>query len=258
MNTFQIIILSIVEGLTEFLPVSSTAHLIITSKILNLPQSGFQKLFEVFIQGGAILSVVFLYRKLLFKSKKLLINILVSFIPTGIAGFLFYKLIKNIFFESLKLISFSLIFIGIFFFLLEYLILKGKLILNKEIKDMNFKEAFLIGLFQSLAIIPGISRAGIVIITMLVMRFKRESSAVYSFLLAMPTIILASFYDLYKSKELLISNNINNIFNLFLGFFLSFIFALISVKFFINYLRKNTLIFFGFYRIIIGIFTFFL
>ncbi|MFN4212474.1 MAG: undecaprenyl-diphosphate phosphatase [Microgenomates group bacterium] len=252
MNIFQIIILSIIEGLTEFLPVSSTAHLIVASKILNITQNNFHKLFEVFIQSGAILAVIFLYRETLFKNKKILINIFFAFIPTAFFGFLFYKIIKNIFFESLNLIVFSLIFGGIIFILIEILNAKKKIILAKENDQMIIKEALLIGFFQSFAIVPGVSRAGAVMIGMMILGFKREESAIFSFLLAVPTIFSASFFDLYKNKEILFMGE-GQFFTLFLGAFFSFIFALSAVKFFISFLKKKNLIVFGLYRIILAI-----
>lgn len=252
MNILQIITLAIVEGLTEFLPVSSTAHLIATAKFLNIPQNDFQKLFEIFIQGGAILSVIFLYWQTLLKDKKILINIFSAFLPTAFFGFLFYRIIKSIFFESLNLIVYSLIFGGTIFILIEILISKKRLILTKNNNQMTLKQAFLIGFFQSLAIIPGISRAGAVIIGMMILGFKRDESAVFSFLLAIPTIFSAALFDLYKNKEIVFINQ-GNFFTLFLGILFSFIFAFISVKFFINFLKKKSLIVFGVYRVILAI-----
>ncbi|MGC9031729.1 MAG: undecaprenyl-diphosphate phosphatase [Minisyncoccia bacterium] len=257
MNIFQIALLSIIEGLTEFLPISTTAHLIIFSKLLRIQASDFHKLFEVFIQGGAILSVIFLYKKLIFEDERLILNVLVAFLPTAFFGFVFYKLIKNVFFENIFLISFSLIFIGLIFIFIEYLIFKRQIILNKKIKNLGFKESFLIGFFQSLAIIPGVSRAGIVMISMMILGYKRNEAAIFSFLLAVPTIISASLFDLYKNKDLLFLSN-NNLFYLFLGSFLSFVFALISIKIFITFLGKKNLVGFGIYRIFLGIINLFL
>ena len=252
MNIFQIITLSIIEGLTEFLPISSTAHLIVTSKFLNIPQNDFQKLFEVFIQGGAILSIIFLYQKTLFKNKRVLINIFFAFLPTAIFGFFFYKIIKNIFFESLSLIVYSLIFGGIVFIIIEILISKKKIILTKENSQMTIREAFLIGFFQSLAIVPGVSRAGAVIIGMMILGFKRDQAAIFSFLLAVPTILSASIFDFYKNKEIFYTSQ-SQFFTLLLGAFFSFIFALISVKFFVSFLKRKNLVVFGLYRIVVAI-----
>jgi undecaprenyl-diphosphatase len=252
MNIFQIIILSAIEGLTEFLPVSSTAHLIVFSRLLHIQTTDFHKLFEVFIQAGAIFSVIFLYKKIIFNNKKLVLNILIAFLPTGFFGFILYKAIKNIFFENSFLISFSLISIGVIFCVVEYLIKKKKLILKKKTQDLTFKEALIIGFFQSFSIIPGVSRAGIVLITMMGLGYKREEAAVFSFLLAIPTIISASLFDLYKNQKLLLLSQ-NNFNYLILGSVLSFIFALISIKFFISFLQKKSLTIFGVYRIFFGL-----
>lgn len=252
MSILQIIVFSAVEGLTEFLPISSTAHLIVAGKILHIPHDNFQKLFEIFIQSGAILSVIFLYPQVLIKNKKILINIFVAFLPAAFFGFVFYKLIKNIFFESLTLITYSLFFGGLIFILIEILITRKIIILTKKNKQMTFKEAILIGFFQSLAIIPGVSRAGAVMIGMMLMRFKRDEAAVFSFLLAVPTIFSASLFDLYKNKEIIFMNK-NHLLTLFLGSFFSFIFAIVAIKFFINFLRKRNLVIFGVYRIVLAI-----
>ena len=255
MDLLDVFILGIVEGLTEFLPVSSTAHLILVSNFLKINQTEFQKLFEVVIQSGAIFAMLFLYLKYLIKNKFLWGKVFVSFIPTAFVGFVFYKIIKEIFFNSLTIILFSLFFLGLFFILTETLIKKEKIILQKSLVKMNLWEALIIGLCQSFAIIPGVSRAGIVILAMLFLRFKRKESAIYSFLLALPTIFVASIYDLYKNKGLIFEANI---FYLTIGFFTSFIFALISVKWFLGFLQNKTLIFFGWYRIVVAVLIFLL
>jgi undecaprenyl-diphosphatase len=252
MDLLNTIVLGIVEGVTEFLPISSTAHLIITSKLLNIPQTDFQKLFEVFIQSGAILAVVFLYFQDLKGNFKILKSLFFSFLPTAVVGFFLYKIIKNIFFESMNLIVFSLFFVGILFVLVEILVSKKKIILKKKIEDIDIFQALIIGLAQSIAIVPGVSRAGAVILSMLILDYRRDQSAKYSFLLSIPTIFMASFYDLYKSKDILLTN-LNQVGILIIGFFISFIFALISVKWLIGFLKKNSLIVFGIYRILLAI-----
>ena len=133
MDLLKTIVLGMVEGLTEFLPISSTAHLIITSKLLNISQTDFQKLFEVFIQSGAILAVVFLYFNELRVNFKILKNLFFSFLPTALVGFFLYKVIKNVFFESLIFIGVSLILVGIFFIIIENLVNKKKIGLKKKI-----------------------------------------------------------------------------------------------------------------------------
>lgn len=252
MDLLNTIILGVVEGVTEFLPISSTAHLIITSKFLNIPQTSFQKLFEVFIQSGAIMAVLFLYFQDLKSDFKTLKNLFFSFLPTAVVGFFLYKVIKNIFFESISLISFSLFLVGAIFVIVEFFLKKKKLILEKKIKDINIFQALIIGLGQSLAVVPGVSRAGAVILTMLVLGYRREEAAKYSFLLSIPTIFIASFFDLYKSKDVLIFD-FNQVKILVIGFFTAFIFALISVKWLIGFLKKNSLMIFGIYRITLAI-----
>ncbi len=248
----KIIILSAVEGITEFLPVSSTAHLILTSKLLNLPQTPFLKLFEVFIQTGAIAAVLFLYIKLLFKKRRLILNLFISFLPTAFFGLILYKTIKQTLFESYALIAINLIILGFVFLLIERLVKEKKLQLKKELEDMSLYTAFLVGLAQALAVFPGISRAGAVIIALMILGFKRKSAVEYSFLLAIPTIFAAGFFDLYKNLDLLTKSK-TYASTLLLGSLLSFIFAYISVKWFLKFLKKNTLVPFGIYRIVVGI-----
>jgi undecaprenyl-diphosphatase len=252
MNIIQTIILGVVEGITEFLPISSTAHLIITSHLLSLKQTEFLKLFEVFIQSGAILSVIFLYFKYLIKNKKVFLKLAVSFIPTAIIGLIFYNIIKGVFFESLILIAFALLALGVLFIFLEKKVSNGSLKLNKKISDMSYMHAFIIGALQAFAIIPGVSRAGAVIVSMMAMKYKRDESAIYSFLLAVPTIGAASVFDLYKNIDL-ISTSITNIQMIVIGFLVSFVTAYFAVKWLISYLKKNSLAIFGYYRIALAI-----
>lgn len=257
MDLFKALILGIVEGVTEFLPISSTAHLILVSKLLNLPQTDFQKLFEVFIQGGAILAVIFIYSKYILNHQQLLGKIFFSFLPTAVVGFLFYKTIKNVFFESTIIISSSFFLLGIGFLLIEFLIKKKRIRLTQFINELSDRDAFLIGAAQSIAVVPGVSRAGIVLIIMMVMGYKRDEAAVYSFLLAVPTILAASFFDLYQSREIVLSN-LNNLWVLLFGFGIAFIFAYWSVRWLIGYLQKHRLTVFGIYRMIIALLLFML
>jgi len=252
MTIFHSIILGIVEGLTEFLPISSTAHLIITSKILNLPQTDFQKFFEVFIQSGAILAVVFLYFRYILKNKKLIKIILFSFIPTAIIGLGLYKIIKNVFFESNILLIAAMLFLGIVFLIIEFLIVRKKIVLRKSIGDLSLIGAVIIGLFQALAVVPGVSRAGIVMIAMILMSYKREESAKYSFLLAVPTILAAAGLDLVKTAQT-VSLATDELVLIAVGFFMSMLTAYIVIKWFIGFLQKNSLVVFGVYRIVLGI-----
>jgi undecaprenyl-diphosphatase len=129
---------------------------------------------------------------------------------------------------------------------------KKKIVLKKKIEEINIFHALIIGVAQSFAVIPGVSRAGVVMLSMLILGYQRDQSAKYSFLLSIPTIFMASFYDLYKSKDIFLTN-LNQLWILLIGFFVSFIFALISVKWLIGFLKKNSLVIFGIYRLIIGI-----
>ena len=243
------LILGILEGLTEFLPVSSTAHLIIAADLLNLPSSQYWQFFEVFIQAGAILAVVTLYFKQIFNFK-LVTNLLFSFVPTALIGFGLYKIIKSIFFESILLISVSLIVFGLIFLLVEKLIKQKKLIINKNLDRLSPKQAVLIGLAQALAVVPGVSRAGSVMVAGLLLGYKREQVALYSFLLAVPTILAAAIFDLLKTDWSIVSTNIGLT---LIGFVSAYLSALVVIKWFINYLQKKNLEIFGYYRIVIGL-----
>jgi len=256
MNFINALILGLVEGVTEFLPISSTAHLIISSKLLGIQNTEFQKFFEVFIQSGAILAVVFIYWKIILKNRSLMVNIILSFIPTAVVGLLLHKVIKNVFFESFTLIAVSLFVIGLFFIIYEFL-LKNKIVkAEKKIIQMTILQALLIGVGQSLAVVPGVSRAGAVILTMMVMGFNREESALYSFVLAVPTLFAASAFDFIKTDSQLVFSGSNPLF-LLIGLTASFFSALLAIKWFIKFLQKNSLSYFGVYRIGLAIFTYF-
>lgn len=252
MTLFQSIILGIVEGITEFLPVSSTFHLIWTSNVLSIPQSEFVKLFEVFIQGGAILAVVFMYWQELLNNFSLFKKLIVSFIPTAFVGFALYKVIKGVFFESTITMLVIFVIVGIIFLLVEYLIKKGNLSVKREIDTLTYKEAFMVGLYQSLAVMPGVSRAGSVMVGMMCMGIRREHAAKYSFMLAIPTILAASGLDMLKMRNVVLANA-NHIDILAMGFVTAAISAFIVVKWLISYLQSNSLVVFGWYRVIAGI-----
>lgn len=251
-------LLGLIEGITEFLPISSTAHLILFSKILNIPQTEFHKFFEVFIQSGAILAVLLSYFKILTSNKKIIKNLIISFIPTALVSLIFYKIVKNLLFESELIIILMLILGGIIFLGVEILIKKEKLVIYKTINQMSWFQAILIGLIQAISIIPGVSRSGAVILGMLFLGFKREDSVIYSFLLAIPTIVSAGIYDLYKTSLQTPTFSPENFISLLVGIISSFIFASITIKWFLKYLQKNDLSLFGYYRIIFGLIFFIL
>lgn len=252
MNMIHAVALGVVEGITEFLPVSSTAHLIITSKILNLPQTDYQKFFDVFIQAGAILAVVGIFFTYIRTHGNEMKKIMISYIPTALIGFVLYKIIKTVFFNSTELMIGTLSIIGFIFIIIELLIKKKKIILHKTFSDVTYADALLIGLCQACAVVPGVSRAGIVMLVMIARGYKREDAASYSFILAVPTILSASFYDFYKMRETVFSAGPNAML-LVVGFIASFLSAFMIVRWFIGFLRHNSLTSFGIYRIVLAI-----
>lgn len=249
MTYFQSIILSIVEGLTEFLPVSSTGHLILVSKFLGAGQSEFLKSFEIIIQLGAILAVIVLYRNSFLRSYMAWKRILVAFLPTGIIGFLLYKFIKDFLLGNAIITVFALVIGGILLILIEYL-LKNKKIKTHEIENISYKNSFLIGVFQSISIIPGVSRAASSIIGGLILGLDRETAVLFSFLLAVPTIFAATAYEFTKSS---ITFSPYEYSLLAVGFICSFIVAILSIKFLMSFVKKHTFIPFGIYRIAAGL-----
>ena len=260
MNIIHSIILGIVEGITEFLPISSTGHLILTSYLLKIQESEALKSFEIIIQLGAILAVVVLYLKEFF-NLEVIKKTLIAFIPTGIIGLTVYKIIKSLLGNNLVVII-SLFIGGIFMILVENFYsrkntnspkldekLKTEDYKKFNIKEISYLQAFYLGLWQSIAMIPGISRSGATIIGGLLMNLKRETIVKFSFLLAVPTMAAATGLDLIKNYE----NIHGNILNIFIGFIVSFIFAMIFIKLLLSYVQKHNFKIFGWYRIIISI-----
>jgi len=246
-------ILGLIEGLTEFLPVSSTAHLVLFSSLLKIPQSEFQKFFEIFIQGGAFLAVVFGYLKFVLKNPQILKKIFLSFLPTSILGIVFYKLFKNFLLPNKILISVSLVFVGILFLIFEKLVQRGKFNLKRRIEEMSLFEAFFIGVIQTFAMIPGVSRSGAIILGMMLLGFKRNEAVLYSFLLGALTLLSASSFELFQFGVKNIVFVPSQFYPLLIGFFTSCFFAFLANKWLIKYLQKNNLKIFAWYRIIIGI-----
>lgn len=248
MTILHAIILGIIEGLTEFLPISSTGHLILFSNLLGISQTEFLKSFEVIIQLGAILAVVILYIKRILQNKSLFLNLIYAFVPTVIIGLLFYKQIKIVLGNSI-IVPIALIIGGIIILLVE------KYIENKQ-KDQNIsiainkKESFILGIIQTLAFIPGVSRSGAVIIGGLMRNISRREVVEFSFMLAIPTMLAATGLDLIKNSFSFTSNEWSL---LAVGFITAFIVALIAIKSFLNFITTHSFKSFGWYRIIIGI-----
>lgn len=209
-------------------------------------------MYEVVIQSGAILAVLVLYAKYILEHRDLIKQLLISFIPTAVIGFLLHGVIKSLFFNSTGLIAASLLIVGIVFLYLEYLVKKEKFTLRKDISQLSTKQALITGVAQSLAVIPGVSRAGIVIVALMGQGYKRSEAALYSFLLAIPTILAASALDLYKSRKVLESSH-GSVPLLLVGFVTAFVTAYVSLRWFIAYLRAHSLQVFAYYRIVLAI-----
>ena len=247
MGILEAIILGILEGLTEFLPISSTGHLILASWIMGIQQTQAHKTFEVAIQLGSILAVVFLYKDVLFKSIDLWKKLIIAFIPTGTLGFLLYKLIKSLF--SPIIVAIMLIVGGIIFLIVEKFYKEEKHKID-SVDKIPYKTAFFIGLFQSLAMIPGTSRSGATIIGGILLGLNRKTAAEFSFLLAVPTMFIATFYDIYKHYN---EFQLDNWINLGAGFITAFIFGVISIKLLLRFISTHSFTPFGIYRIIVGL-----
>jgi undecaprenyl-diphosphatase len=251
MSFFEAILLGLVEGVTEFLPISSTAHLILTSQLLGIPYTEYLGFFEVLIQSGAILAVLVLFWRVIFDSHHTLSKLALAFVPTALVGFVMQDTIKEVFFQSNALIGWSLVLVGVVFVVVERFVASGKLNLNKTLAEMTYFDAFLIGLIQSVAIVPGVSRAGAVIIIMMLLRYKRSEAALFSFLLAVPTVLGAGILDIYATDLSIISQQ--NYLALALGCIVAFVSAYLLMKWLITYLRNNTLMPFAIYRIVVGL-----
>jgi undecaprenyl-diphosphatase len=249
MNILQALIMSAVEGISEFLPISSTGHMILAADILKISQSSFVKDFEIIIQLGAILAIVVLYWNSLFKSVEVWKRIIVAFIPTGIIGLLLFKIVKNYLLGNLYITLVSLLVGGVILILLE-LIYKEKEHHIGDIAKMTLPKAFIIGLFQSIAIVPGVSRSAATIVGALFLGTKRKAAAEFSFILAVPTMLAATGLDLIKTN---FSYTFNEWLILAVGFCGAFVVALISVKLFLQYVQHNNFIIFGAYRVIAAI-----
>jgi len=250
MTTIQAIILAIVEGITEFLPISSTGHMIITSSFLGIEKETFTKLFEVVIQLGAILSVVVLYYKKFFDFSRwqFYVKLIVAVIPALIFGALFSKKIDALL-ESSLTVAISMLAGGIVLLFVDNIFNKPKYDSDRSI---TYPKAFVIGLWQVLAMIPGVSRSAASIIGGMQQGLTRKLAAEFSFYLAVPTMLAATgkkLYDFYKDKG---SINSEEIKLLAIGNVVAFVVALIAIKFFITYLQKHGFKLFGWYRIIVG------
>lgn len=256
MTFIEAIILAIVEGITEFLPISSTGHMIIASSLMGIAEDSFTKTFTVSIQFGAILSVVWLYRDRFIPKggiSRTIIDfysrILVAFIPAIILGFVFDDFIDSLL-GNVMVVAFTLLAGGIFILFLDVFIRENK---DKDSDTVTYKSAFIIGLYQCIAMIPGVSRSAATIIGGLQQRLNLKSSAEFSFFLAVPTMFAATAYKTLKFFKEGVAVDQNQVWMLVIGNMVAFIVAAIAIKSFIGFLTKHGLRAFGYYRIIVGV-----
>lgn len=243
MSFFEVVLLSFIEGLTEFIPVSSTGHLILAGALLNIESTEYIKAFNVIIQFGAILAVLFLYHQKLRWDFEFYKNVTLAFIPTAILGFLFKNKIDELM-ESTIVVAISLIVGGI------VLVMIDRCFKDRSEKDLNSKNSLMIGLFQSVAMIPGVSRSAATIIGGRLFGLSREKAAEFSFILAIPTLGAATLYKLFKIHSTIDGSQTSN---LLIGVFLSFVFSVAAIKFFISFVNKYGFKYFGYYRIAAGL-----
>lgn len=256
MSTIQAIILAIIEGITEFLPISSTGHMIIGSSLMGIASDPFTKMFTVAIQFGAILSVIVLYWKKFIPNKVdvretgiFYLKLFVAFIPAAFIGFLLNDFIDELL-ERVDVVGYTLIVGGILFLFIDKIFQKNEL---KENKEISYGSALKIGFFQTIAMVPGVSRSAATIIGGLTQGWTKKAAAEFSFFLAVPTMFAATAY---KMLEFYIDGGTfgsNEITLLIIGNVVAFIVAILAIKSFISFLTKNGFKLFGYYRILIGV-----
>jgi undecaprenyl-diphosphatase len=257
MNWWQAIVIALVEGLTEFLPVSSTGHMILASALLGIEEKGFAETFEIVIQLGAILAVLVLYYRRLLQGRGIYLKLAVAFLPTGVVGFLLYKLIRDYLFNPLT-VSISLMVGGVLLIWLDprdKAMQKGGAVNNDpkpaalDLDGLPLHRAFLIGCVQCLSMIPGVSRSAATILGGMGMGLNRLQAAEFSFLLAIPTMFAATGYELLKNYQQ-IGSETSGI--LLLGMVVSFAVAWFAVRAFVELLTRHGMAWFGWYRVGVG------
>lgn len=253
MTFLDAVILGIVEGLSEFLPISSTGHLILASRLLSLEQTEFLKMFEVVIQLGAILSVVVLYWRRLFFEWETMKRIALALAPSVIIGGMLYSSIKKLFESETTVVA--ALFVGGIAIIVFELLHKEREDAKDDISVIPYKTALLIGMFQALSVIPGVSRAGATILGGLFLGMKRRAIVEFSFLLAVPTMIAASAIDLTKNAGSVVESEW---LLLAAGFAVSFVVAILAIKFLLRFVESHTFVPFGVYRIVVAVLFFLL
>jgi undecaprenyl-diphosphatase len=246
MNYFEAIILAIIEGLTEYLPVSSTGHMIIASSMMGIASDEFVKMFTIAIQFGAILSVVVLYWKRFFQSIDFYLKLFVAFLPAAVIGFLLNDYIDALL-ENVIVVAFSLMIGGVVLLFVD----KWFKYQENDPDEMTYGKALAVGFFQVIAMVPGVSRSAATIIGGLTQNLTRTAAAEFSFFLAVPTMFAATAYKMLKfQKE--VGFTLENIPVLLVGNVIAFVVAMVAIKSFITFLTKHGFEMFGWYRIALG------
>ncbi len=248
MTVFQAIILAIIEGLTEFLPVSSTGHMILGSSLMGIESNEFVKLFTVCIQFGAILSVIMLYFKRFFQSLDFYLKLFVAFVPAVFFGLILSAKINQLL-ESPLMVAIALLIGGIILLFVDKWFKNGTI---DDTNQINYATALKIGLFQCLSMIPGTSRSAATIVGGMAQKLTRKAAAEFSFFLAVPTMFGATakkLYDFYKDGYMISSEEVKL---LVIGNVVAFLIAMLAIRYFITFLQTRGFRLFGWYRIIVG------
>lgn len=249
MDFIGAVMLGIVQGISEFLPISSTGHMILASHLMGFRHTEFLKSFEIAIQAGTILSVVVLYWRTLLVDIEAVKRLIVAFLPTGILGLTFYRMVKGYLLGSEAIVLWSLLIGGIILVLFEWRYRERENAAS-EIREISYKNALIIGLFQAIAMIPGVSRSASTIVGGLLLGLKRRTIVEFTFLLAVPTMLAATGYDLVRSGS---QFSLGEYQYLLAGFVTAFVVALLSIKFLLRFIKTHTFIPFGVYRILLVI-----
>lgn len=247
MSLAQAVVLAVIEGLSEFLPISSTGHMILASSAMGIAHQEFTKLFTICIQFGAILSVILLYARQFFRSFSFYLKLLVAFLPAAVIGKLLGDRI-DLLLENTLVVAVSLLTGGIFFLFVDRLFQNE----GKGRDTVSYRTAFWVGCFQTIAMIPGVSRSAATIIGGLSQKLTRKTAAEFSFFLAVPTMLAATVYKLYAARQIgeVLTKEMTGV--LLIGNLVAFLVALLAIKSFIAYLTRHGFKIFGYYRILLG------
>lgn len=251
MDIVHAVILGVVEGVTEFLPISSTGHMIIAADIMRVPETEFVKTFEIAIQLGAIAAVFSIYWRVFLLDWEIGKKVLAAFVPTAIVGFILYKFIKKFLLGNVAIVGAALLLGGIALIIFERIYKKNRANIH-TLGDITYIQAFIIGMAQALAVVPGVSRSAATIIGGLMLGLGRVTVVEFSFLLAVPTMLAATALDIIKSHAAISAGDWGV---LGIGFLTAMVVAYLSVKFLLGWVRRNNFIAFGVYRIMMGIFV---